>query len=834
MSNNTLPSAAEFILDVREQVSGQFVANYFPTIVDHHVRLAIVGDRPNGDDLVENTPFAGSQGKLLFGILGRMGIAKAMTYCGYMTNAIGRGAVPEASPTLLSDLTAFRPNVILCLGADAFTYFASMPKAKVSEWRGTIMLARRENFNHVKIISTYHPWQVFKNWDTFPLFTFDVKRAVTQAGFPDYRPPQRTFDLSTDFDRARLNLLSLEKGRLLSLDIEGGVKGMSCISFSQDPLNGFIIPWNTFTLQQQCELAPLLAAILGDPAYPKVLQNSLYDNFVLAYAYKMPIRGVVHDTMLSAWEIYPELPKALGVQASIYTEEPYYKGDRLHDNPEVFWTYCCRDSAVTLEIHQRHMETLKGPAMRHYLENVAMLEPTLYMEMRGIAYDKKAADAEEVRIRVRQGEIQDMIDKRAGHPLNLNSPKQVTTTLYKELGYPAQHPIDPETRKIDRTKLTADGDALLELMKKDPDDPFIAGIMEWRTLDKLKVAVATGVDPDGRVRCAYNIVGTETGRYTCYTSPTGSGFNLQTVTNELRVLYRADPGMSFFQLDLAGADGWTVAAHCKLLGDPTMFDDYMAGIKPAKVIALMYKHGLVVNEWSREKLAEMSRGITEKGPEGWLYVASKKVQHGTNYGLGKNKMSDNILKDSYKKQGKMIVVSPTECIKLQHLYLARYKGVPRWQNWVKDQVRSGSMSCASGHVRRFFGRYDAHTTYMEALAHEPQANTTCATNRAMLRLWRDPDNNIQHLRSENGARSLVRLPESVQAYVRDSPRALIIEPLHQVHDALCGQFPTHLAEWCCDRLRTYFDNPLTIAGQQITIPFDGGYGPSWGECKTPI
>ncbi len=85
-------------------------------------------------------------------------------------------------------------------------------------------------------------------------------------------------------------------------------------------------------------------------------------------------------------------------------------------------------------------------------------------------------------------------------------------------------------------------------------------------------------DPDGRVRCSYNVVGTDTGRLSCQGSPTGSGMNLQTVTKKLRHLFLADPGYHFFQCDLAGADGWTVAAECASLGDPTMLNDYLAGI----------------------------------------------------------------------------------------------------------------------------------------------------------------------------------------------------------------------------------------------------------------
>ena len=35
-------------------------------------------------------------------------------------------------------------------------------------------------------------------------------------------------------------------------------------------------------------------------------------------------------------------------------------------------------------------------------------------------------------------------------------------------------------------------------------------------------------------------------------------------------------------------------------------------------------------------------------------------------------------------------------------------------------------------------------------------------------------------------------------------------------------------------VKSYFNNTLTIAGLDLVIPYDGGYGPSWGEAKTPF
>jgi len=77
-----------------------------------------------------------------------------------------------------------------------------------------------------------------------------------------------------------------------------------------------------------------LARVLEDPNIPKILQNSLYDTFVLHWSYHIRVRNVVDDTMLKHWSLYAELKKSLALQTSIYTREPYYKFMRLQNETE--------------------------------------------------------------------------------------------------------------------------------------------------------------------------------------------------------------------------------------------------------------------------------------------------------------------------------------------------------------------------------------------------------------------------------------------------------------------------------------------------------------------
>lgn len=164
-----------------------------------------------------------------------------------------------------------------------------------------------------------------------------------------------------------------------------------------------------------------------------------------------------------------------------------------------------------------------------------------------------------------------------------------------------------------------------------------------------------------------------------------------------------------------------------------------------------------------------------------------------------------LARQSFVQSEGAINVPSSEIERIQSLFLHRYWGVKLWHQWYARKLASKPIAVsASGHKRQFFGR--PNEILGQGLADEPQNNTTYGTNLAMLNLWLDPQN-------------------------RDVVGRLRNEPLHQVHDAAIGQFPTQEAEWHCQRIRAYFNNPMQIAGQTITIPFEGSWGRSWGELE---
>lgn len=1095
----------------------KLVPNRFPLTTASH-RIAIIGECPGGEEEQYGEPFIGPAGHILRNLLNNSSIHPDSVLLANVCNfrppnnylSAFRPDSPEMQTSrimLKEDITRYDPHLCVLLG-DYALKAAGEHVLKIGEARGTFFICRDADspFYGRKCISSYNPAAVIRQWAFAPLLRLDLAKARRQGESPTLSLPEPTLDiyLSPTDVCDRLRQIQIDKHEI-ALDIEGDVNNITCYSIATSPDYAFAVDLSNYTDDDQIAVMKLQNEINRDPEIGKILQNALYDNFALTYRYGALIRNVTWDTMLSGWEIYPELPKNLGTQASIWTDFPAYKQQRKVKDWSVHLRYCCTDSVVTYAIKRRHEQVLKGSSLDHFKLNMRLLNVLLYMELRGTRYD--AARAASIAGRSIDGlrMINDRINLIAGKSVNINSPKQLCDLLYSHLRYERQYSKDENGG---RGGLSTGIDAILNIQKKS-DGPVLNDILAYRKLDKIRTFAEIKSDTDGRVRCSYNAVGTETGRLSCYTSQLGTGTNLQTITKKLRGLYLADPDHYYFQIDLAGADGWTVAAHCARLGDRTMLDDYNFGLKPAKIIALLHQHGAEVNTWTRDQLKLAGKSIGD-GETEWLYFACKRVQHGcvtaghevlthngwipieqlkqgtpimcydhdtrnanfetpskltdflytgtlhnfkgtafdltvthdhrmpfiannkaqckmahevinstnarypisgnyvggqksmtlrqamqvaaihcdgcytdsklvfhfkkqrkveriqylfsnkeyklynnadgstiielardqveelftygkfagaylyewplaalkayieelpfwdghvgstnstnvssatqshiewintfthligkggnmqkpktsgfgstiyhtqinnrtlarnealerstapaidvpvycvtvpssyffvrrngkimvtgnTNYGLGARTMSGQILKDGFKYLGKTIIVAESVCKNLQRLYNTRYPGVGAWQAWIKNQLlTTQTLHCASGHVRRFFGRPNDIRTIQAAYSHEPQANTTYATNRAMLALWDDSEN-----RHSNGS--------------------LIIEPLHQVHDAINGQFPIDRTEWAVSKLRTYMSNPLTIAGMSITIPYDGAYALSWGDCDS--
>jgi uracil-DNA glycosylase family 4 len=891
------------------------ILNQQPSIQTPY-RIAIIGEAPGKDEVQVGKPFVGMSGKLLDGLLGKAKILRDGCFIGNVcqirppNNDIKffRREGPEIKGGLSQldhDIKIFNPNICVLLGKTAL--WAAKGTDKIFDWRGSFFVGELSGpFFGRKCIASVHPAYCLRDYTGTPLLRFDLIKAKQEAESPVLVLPQRelTTNLTCYEITSRLENIRANK-HTISIDIEGGVNSMSCISVAVSPTDSFIIPFTTLAgssywhLDDECSIFKTLSEVLADASVPKILQNSLYDRFVLQYSYDIIVRNTVDDTLLKSWEKYCELEKNLGFLCSIYTREPFYKSDRKTDSQVKFYEYCCRDSAVTYEISNVLNPMLNEQQQKHYRLYVELLNAFLYIELKGFPYDHKEAkrrrqdvlnhiytlqadmdklagvgikhgDSCEEILRLARSEmcyvrnqtqpkkeyeeeypeVQRILTEKkelsqrdigflntaCGWSMNVKS-KALKTWFYDVLKLPPQYKTDPKTKK---KSLTTDFDATLKLMKltNHPAVQLLMTIQLHRTRAQMLAIVPSD---DGRMRESLNIVGSETGRVTSSRSSDRSkgkrvGTNMQTVSDDwdiseegldliaegLRTLYGADEGKHIFQCDLKGSDGWTIGAHMAALGDPTMLDDLRFGLKPAQIVAYILRHG---NELiRRSSRAEIKELVKEIKKEDWEYFVSKQGIWGTSYTMGPDKLAECVLKESWGK----IQLSRNDAKKFQAAIMTRYN-VRLWHNHCQrliDQnpfMKVPQLISAVGHTRHFFGR--RQEILGKWLAHEPQIITTYATNLAAWKLWNDTENRI----TTSSSSTLSKRSSPLESDRESNKVLLRIEPLHQVHDALIGQFKIEDTAWAVGKIRSYFANQIMIAGISITIPFEGNYGPSWGK-----
>ena len=226
---------------------------------------------------------------------------------------------------------------------------------------------------------------------------------------------------------------------------------------------------------------------------------------------------------------------------------------------QILWTYCALDCTLTHEIWSRIHKEFDPITKRVYLFELDSLKPAMEMMLRGLKVDEvKVKEKKEV-LRARRLKLERMLNLFAQgvweKDLNHNSPVQLKKILYEDLGLP---PV--VSYKGGKSKISTDRAALEQLGEFYPRaKPFAHTILALRDITKQLSVLDSKRDEDGRIRCSYNVAGTETGRWSSSESPWRTGTNLQNVTKELRAVFIPDDGMVMFYADLEQAESRVTA-----------------------------------------------------------------------------------------------------------------------------------------------------------------------------------------------------------------------------------------------------------------------------------
>lgn len=240
---------------------------------------------------------------------------------------------------LADDLLRRDPNLVICLGNSAIWALAG--QTGITKLRGTTLLSTHTAADF-KLLPTYHPSAVLRQWELRPTVIADFMKAARESAYPELRRPPREIWIEPSLDDIRQFIDTHIRGcSLLSVDIETSGSRVTCIGFAPSPSIAIVIPfdderskngsyWPTREDENQCWR--LVRRVLGDRSIPKLFQNGAYDIAFLWRAYGIPTLGAAEDTMLLSHALQPESLKGLGYLGSIYSDEGSWKHMRKKES----------------------------------------------------------------------------------------------------------------------------------------------------------------------------------------------------------------------------------------------------------------------------------------------------------------------------------------------------------------------------------------------------------------------------------------------------------------------------------------------------------------------
>lgn len=259
--------------------------------------------------------------------------------------------LPEVA-RLYRELVSCRPNLVIALGNTAC--WALLRTAGISSIRGTVASAAGHlglgapPFQ-VKVLPTYHPAAMLRNWSWRPIIVADLMKGLREAAFPEIVRPSRTVLVSPTLSECLgwLQNVLQNPPALLSLDTETSLNLIDTFGLARSKSDALVIPFGPhryrrgdgyytvypvrdgqsrasyWSEDEERQVWRALRDVL-ESQVPKLFQNGMYD---LQYILRLGIRpaALQEDTMLLHHSLFPELQKGLGFLGSIYTGEASWK-----------------------------------------------------------------------------------------------------------------------------------------------------------------------------------------------------------------------------------------------------------------------------------------------------------------------------------------------------------------------------------------------------------------------------------------------------------------------------------------------------------------------------
>lgn len=462
------------------------------------------------------------------------------------------------------------PNLRLIIGAGNLPLWALTDKCSistqrgvklpggVSKWRGSQLYSTIQSATGhlIPYLPVIHPSTIQRDWTQRYITVHDLKARGArylsgatkwdrQVGSEKYFPNPNYTEAITQLQRweARLSLGEL----WLSADIETWRrKVVTCIGIA-DADTAWCFPFfyfgaegefiDVYSPEEEAQLWLAIRRVLSHPNARIIGQNFIYDDQFLYRQYA--IAANLHlDTMLAHHLLWPGTPKGLDYLASLYCNHYVYWKDESNDwtgqfNHEQLWRYNCKDVRETYDIGMElqklipklGLESQWALQLDQWHLAKAMMRKGVNVNHRHFdtireSLGKIAANLEEWLLAAMPADIR---YTDAGGPW-FSSPAMQMRIFYDLLGLPII--LHKKTKRP-----TFDTTAIGVLKERTP---WLEGLFE--RLDALRSIgvfrshfLEMQLSFDKRLRCNFNVGGTETFRWSSSANGFGEGTNFQNI-----------------------------------------------------------------------------------------------------------------------------------------------------------------------------------------------------------------------------------------------------------------------------------------------------------------
>ncbi|MDP5085056.1 MAG: DNA polymerase I [Yoonia sp.] len=528
----------------------------------------------------------------------------------------------------------------------------------------------------------------------------------------------------------------------------------------------------------------MLKPVLEDPSILKIGQNMKYDakifarldiavapiddTMLMSYAMHAGLHNHGMDTLAERYLGHTPIPikPLLGSGKSAITFDRVPVADAVR--------YAAEDADITLRLWQLFKPQLHVNRVTTVYETLERpLVPVLaQMERNGIKVDRDTLSRMSNAFAQKMAGLEDEIQKLAGRPFNVGSPKQLGEILFDEMGLEMPDGKKPSTGKTGAYSTGAD---VLEDLATLHDLP--RRILDWRQLAKLKStytdALQEHINPEtGRVHTSYSIAGANTGRLAS-TDP-----NLQNIPvrseegRRIREAFVAEPGKVIVSLDYSQIE-LRILAH--IAGIDALKQAFLDGIDI---------HAMTASEMFDVPLEDMTPDVRRQ---------AKAINFGVIYGISGFGLARNLRIPRAEAQGFI------------DRYFERFPGIRKYMD---DTI---AFAKDHGYVQTLFGR---KINTPEINAKGPQAGFA---KRAAINAP------IQGTAADVIRRAMIRMPAAIEG--------LPAKMLLQVHDELLFEVEAGATQDLIDTARAVMENASDPAVKlDVRLAVDAGQGLNWAQA----